>query len=226
MLSNRLKAIALMVPECQTVADIGCDHGKLALWLLKNGRAQYAICTDISAPSLEKARGLAVTMGLQHAVSLRVGSGFDVLKKGEADTAVIAGMGGVLMTSLLEQGKDRLPDTLVLACQRDADVLRGWLVRNGFVINDEDIVLENRHYYPVIRAVKGPSTLLTDAELEFGPVLLAKKPEMLKSFVAQRIKQTKRIRSTLTTTGAAKKDELLSGIEDRLRLYEEVLKCL
>ncbi len=226
MLSNRLIAIASMVPECQAVADIGCDHGKLALWLLKNGRAQYAICSDISAPSLEKARRLAMTMGLQHAVSLRVGSGFDVLKMGEADTAVIAGMGGVLMTSLLEQGKDRLPDTLVLACQRDADVLRGWLVRNGFVINDEEIVLENRHYYPIIRAVRGFSAPLTDAELEFGPVLLAKKPEMLKSFVAQRIKQTKRIRSTLTTTDAAKKDELLSGIEDRLRLYEEVLKCL
>ncbi len=226
MLSQRLNAVVQMVPQTDTVADIGCDHGKVAMWLLKNGRARFAVCGDISAPSLDKARRLAASMTLQNAVSLRVGSGFDVLGKGEADAAVIAGMGGELMTSLLEQGKDKLPDTLVLACHRDAGVVRGWLSQNGFVIDDEDLVLESRHYYPVIRAVRGQSRPLTEAEIEFGPVLLAKKPKALKSYVAQRIRQAQKVRGELVHTDAAKKEMLLRGIDARLQSYNEVLKCL
>lgn len=226
MLSERLQAVVRMVPQTQTVADIGCDHGKVAVWLLKNGRAKFVVCGDISAPSLEKARRLAASMGVQTAVSLRVGSGFDVLSRGEADAAVIAGMGGELMTSILEQGKEKLPDTLVLACQRDADVLRGWLSSNGFVIDDEDLVHEKGHYYPVIRAVRGQSRPLTAAETEFGPVLLAKKPRHIKNYVAQRIRQTEKIRRALLQTEAVKKETLLHDIDLRLQFYNEVYKCL
>ncbi len=226
LLSERLQAVVRMVPQINTVADIGCDHGKVAAWLLKNGRAKFAVCGDISAPSLEKARRLTASMGLQNAVSLRVGSGFDVLSRGEADAAVIAGMGGELMTSILEHGKEKLPDTLVLACHRDADVLRGWLSLNGFAIDDEDLVHEKGHYYPVIRAIRRQSRPLTPAETEFGPVLLAKKPRHIKNYVAQRIKQTEKIRGSLLHTEAVKKETLLRDIDARLQLYNEVNKCL
>jgi len=226
MLSFRLKAIVSMVPESETVADIGCDHGKVAVWLLKNGRAKYAVCGDLSGRSLDKARKLAQSKGLKDAISLREGSGFDVVDKGEAQTAVVAGMGGELIASILEKGKDKLPDTLVLSCNKGSGVMRKWLGENGFVVEDEDLVLENRHYYPVIRARRGNSKPLNDMELEFGPVLLEKKPKLLKYYVNHRIDQTKTIRAKLQKTKAARKDELLHEIDERLKAYDEVLKCL
>ncbi len=226
MLSFRLKAIVSLVPESETVADIGCDHGKVAVWLLKNDRAKYAVCGDISGRSLEKARKLVASKGLKEAVSLREGSGFDVVDKSEAQTAVVAGMGGELITSILEQGRDKLPDTLVLSCNKGSGVLRKWLSENGFSIEEEDLVLENRHYYPVIRAKRGESKALNELELEFGPVLLERKPKLLKYYVNHRIDLTKAIRAKLQKTKAARKEELLGEIDERLKTYAEVLKCL
>jgi tRNA (adenine22-N1)-methyltransferase len=226
MLTYRLKAIVTMVPESETVADIGCDHGKVAVWLLKNGRAKNAICGDLSGHSLDKARRLEISKGFQSAVSMREGSGFSVVEKGEADTAVVAGMGGELITSILQDGKDKLPDTLVLSCNKGSGVLRKWITENGFVIEAEDLVLENKHYYPVLRAVRGQSQPLSDLELEFGPVLLEQKPKLLKYYVDHRIDQTKAIRSKLVKTKATRKEELLLEIDERLQAYKEVMKCL
>ncbi len=226
ILSDRLRAVVSMVPACETVADIGCDHGKTAVWLLRNGRAKRAVCGDISAPSLEKAGRLAALEGLSGLVSLRVGSGFDVLEKGEAEAAVVAGMGGELMASILERGGDRLPAVLVLSCHRDAGVVRKWLAGNGFVIADEDMVLEKGHYYPVIRAEKGRSAPLTDMEREFGPVLLRKKPALLKSYVQKRIYQELSVRGRLEKSSAAQKDALLGELDARVKSYNEVLKWL
>jgi len=226
MLSFRLKGIVSMVPESETVADIGCDHGKVAVWLLKNGKANHAVCGDLSGRSLEKAKKLAQSKGLLGAVSLREGSGFDVLDAGEAQTAVVAGMGGELIASILEKGKAKLPQTLVLSCNKGSGVLRKWLMENGFAIEDEDLVLENRHYYPVIRAQRGESRMLNDMEMEFGPVLLEKKPKLLKHYVKHRIDQTKTIRAKLQKSKAARKEELLGEIDKRLEAYAGVLTCL
>ncbi len=226
MLSFRLKAIVSMVPESETVADIGCDHGKVAVWLLKNGRAKYAICGDLSGRSLDKARKLARSKGLCDAVSLREGSGFDVLEMGEAQTAVVAGMGGELIASILEKGKNKLPETLVLSCNKGSGLMRKWLSENGFAIEDEDLVLENRHYYPVIRARRGDSKPLNDMELEFGPVMLQKKTKLLKYYVNHRIDQTKTIRAKLQKTKAERKEKLIDEIDERLNAYAKVLKCL
>lgn len=226
VLSDRLKSVAAMVPECGTVADIGCDHGKVAVWLLENGRAKRAVCGDLSGRSLDKARRLAAAKGLQDAAAMREGSGFNVLGKGEAGCAVVAGMGGELIASLLGNGADRLPDTLVLSCNKGAGLVRKWLVENGYVIEAEDLVLENRHYYPVMRAVKGQSAPLSDLALEFGPVLLAQKPKLLKYYVEHRIDRMKSIRGKLMKTSAARKDELLREIEERLNACNEVKKCL
>ncbi|MEL7603831.1 MAG: class I SAM-dependent methyltransferase, partial [Bacillota bacterium] len=118
ILSGRLKEIIGMVPEAKTVADIGCDHGKVAVSLVKGGKAQRAVCGDISGKSLDKARKLVNASGLSASVVLREGSGLSVLTAGEADVAVIAGMGGELIVRLLDEGADKAPGTLVLSCNK------------------------------------------------------------------------------------------------------------
>jgi len=225
-LSGRLLAIAEMVPPVDTVADIGCDHGKLAVWLVKNGRARRAVCGDISAPSLEKARKKAEEEGLSDRISARVGSGLSVLAPGEADAAVIAGMGGELIASILEADIGKAPDVLVLSCHSMADVLRGWLADNGFFFEDEALVEEGRHFYPVMRVRRGESRALSLNEREFGPVLLRKKPEALRRLLDRRIRETQRIYAKLERAESPRKAELLSELNETLRRYEEVRKSL
>ncbi|MDD5016466.1 MAG: class I SAM-dependent methyltransferase [Eubacteriales bacterium] len=224
MLSNRLKTIVRMVPRAQTIADIGCDHGKVAVALVKNGRSQHVICGDISGKSLDKARKNA--KGFEESISLREGNGLEVLAAGEADAAVLAGMGGELISDILNANKDKAPDTLVLSCNTASGLLRQWICENGYRIADEELVFENRHFYPVILALKGQSEKLSDIALEFGPVLLEKKPKVLRYFIKRRIDKTKEIRQQIEKSDSSKKMELLNQIDERLEEYAGIEKCL
>ena len=215
-----------MVPEATRVADIGCDHGKVAVSLIKSGTAKSVICGDISGKSLEKARKLVQARGMTQSVSLREGNGLAVLDGKEADVAVIAGMGGELIVQILDAEKNKAPDTLVLSCNTASGLLRQWLGENGYRIEDEELVFENRHFYPVIRAEKGQSTALSELELEFGPVLLKKKPKTLKYFVKKRIDKTNDVRTKIAKSTSPKKADLMTEIDERLRKYKELEKCL
>jgi tRNA (adenine22-N1)-methyltransferase len=226
LLSKRLNAIVNMVPKSSVVADIGCDHGKIALALLESGTAENVICSDISAKSLSKAEKLAKAKGIGKNVMFRQGDGMSVLCTGEADTAVIAGMGGELITNILNNGQKSIPNTLVLSCNTASDLLRVWLCDNGFSIEDEQLVFEGRHYYPVILARRGISKPLGDIELEFGPVLLKNKPETLKSFVRRRIELTEGIRKKLDKANQANKEALIKEVDAQIRKYKEVERCL
>jgi tRNA (adenine22-N1)-methyltransferase len=196
------------------------------VWLVENGRARYVVCGDISAPSLDKARRLAAEEGLSERISARVGSGLSILAAGEADAAVIAGMGGELIVSILAADPDKTPDTLALSCHTSADVLRGWLAENGFNFEDENLVEENRHFYPIMRVGRGKGPELTAAEREFGPVLLRKKPDALRRLVEKRVRKAINIRGCLEQSDSPRKTELLSEIGETLMRYEEVLKNL
>jgi len=149
-----------------------------------------------------------------------------ILRKGEADTAVIAGMGGELIARILSSDKDRIPDTLVLSCNTAAGLLRAWLCDNGFAIVDEELIFEARHFYPVILAAKGHAVPLSKMEKEFGPILLKKKPKTLRHFVKRRIDLTKDIRKKLKKANKENKDALMGQIDDQLIMYKEVSKCL
>lgn len=224
--SERLSTIINMVPRTETVADIGCDHGKVAAALIKTGIAQKVICTDISGKSLDKARTLAVENNISNQVICREGDGFTVVGAGEANVAVIAGMGGELIASILESGFNSVPDTLVLSCNTAAEILRTWLSKNGYRIDDENMVYESRHYYPIIRAVKGKVDTLSDIQLELGPILLHKKDPTLKRFVQYRTKITKEIRAKIDKADAGDRQDLLSDIDHKLKEYKEVERCL
>ena len=155
MISYRLNAIINMVPEVGVAADIGADHGKVAADIIKKGKAGKVICSDLSGKSLKKACKLVNAKKLENHVMLREGDGLKVLEPGEADAAIIAGMGGELIADILKKGEDRVPDILVLSCNTASGLLRSWLDNNGFVIEDEELVFEGRHFYPVIRARRG-----------------------------------------------------------------------
>ncbi len=214
-----------MVPTVKTVADIGCDHGKIAVWLVENGVAQTAVCCDLSGPSLDKARRLAEAKGQKERILMREGSGFDVLEQGEVQAAVIAGMGGELIADILDEGGCKVPQYLILSSNKAPWAVRRKLCSMGFLIEDEQLVLERRKYYPVIRAKRGKARTLSDIELELGPVLLEKRPELLKKYVLDLIKQAQRIRDEIKKSKSPEM-HVLREMDRRQKNYSEVLKCL
>lgn len=152
-LSARLGLIASMVPQNAAVCDVGCDHGYLALSLLESGRARSVIAADLREKPLASARANAARFGLEQ-ISFRLCDGLSGVKPGEADTVIIAGMGGDVISGILSRCawiRDSAV-TLLLQAMTSAEVLRDYLAENGFRITAEPALFENRRVYSIISA--------------------------------------------------------------------------
>ena len=165
-LDARLRAVAALVPPCNSLCDIGSDHGKLPAYLLEKGVIKSAVVTDISEPSLNKARELFRAKGME--ATFLVTDGLKGVP--ETDVCVIAGMGGNEMKGIFERGY--LPERLVLQPMRDAAMLRQYLVENGRMLTVDRTVYCRGQFYSVIYAEVGDDTL-TRAEMLFGKTNLS-----------------------------------------------------
>ena len=178
---NRIDVLAGEVPVCDVLADVGCDHGNLAALCLKTGKAKRVILTDVSAPSLDKAKRLLadeIDDGRAVAVHCDGLSGVTEVP----DVAVIAGMGGREITGILQRAPF-LPQTLVLSPHKNAPELREYVVSKYQILRDY-VITDGGKYYDVIVCVRGEDHL-TEQEKQFGRTnLFSKSPVFL-----QRIRQ-------------------------------------
>ncbi len=185
-LSPRLKLIANMVSSGSRLADIGCDHGYLAIYLAKTNICQSCIAADINKMPLAAAAENIRLYGCEDKVSTRLSDGLKAFRPDEADTVVISGMGGRLICRILTDGAHALPGIkeLILEPQSDAAAVRKYLCENNYNITDEAFTSESGKYYPIIKAVPGKSPVrLSEAEYEFGPVLLKRKDPLLYEYL-------------------------------------------
>lgn len=152
-LDNRLHAALALLASAKSIADIGCDHGRLCVALAQQGAARV-VAVDISEPSLEKARRLVRLAGVEDRVSLRVGNGTDALHAGECEALCLMGMGGSLMVKLLEAAKTPLCGAhfVVLQPQSAQEDLRRYLYENNYHILNDCVVKEGRRLYQIIKA--------------------------------------------------------------------------
>lgn len=143
-MTGRLAVIRSLITPARVIADVGCDHGLIAKYCVESGICERVIASDISGACLNKAKS---ALSAYKNVTFRVCDGIDY----ECDEAVVAGMGGLLISSILEKAKS-LPKTVVLCPHRDADIVRRTLIRLRYSI-DSDIITEERDkLYFVIRA--------------------------------------------------------------------------
>ena len=154
-LSKRLRAVADLVPGGTVPADVGTDHAYIPIALVEEGKIPRALAMDINQGPLTRAEENIKAHGLEEKIETRLSDGLEKMKKGEADTVLIAGMGGLLTVRILSSKREVLGGaTLVLQPQSDLPSVRGWLTEEGYAITAEDLVLEDGKYYQMMRAQK------------------------------------------------------------------------
>ncbi len=161
------------VPAGSVVADVGCDHGYVSIYLAEKKKCR-CIAMDVRRGPLEIAEKNIKKFHLESMVECRLSDGLHNLMPGEVDTLVIGGMGGMLMSRILSEKPDVLQDVsnLVLQPQSDWKEVRRTVHKSGFYIKKEACVLDGGKFYLAIQAVRGEEIeLYNDAEYCFGRYL-------------------------------------------------------
>ena len=154
LLSKRLSAAAFAVREGSRVADVGCDHGKLAASLVISGRCALAYALDISEPSLNKATDLFCALGITERAKALLSDGLSALDGKMTDDVIIAGLGCDTILKIIEEAPWLMDGgkRLILAPHSRHTELRRSLYFKGFEIIEEHAVFEAGHCYTVITA--------------------------------------------------------------------------
>ncbi len=198
-LSKRLSCLAEMVTGGSRLADVGTDHGYVPLCLYRQGKIPAAIAMDINRGPLERAQEHIREAGVEAYIETRLSDGLAALQPGEADTVLIAGMGGNLTKRILTEGKEVLETVKELVLQPQSEIwkVRRWLRENGWKIVCENIVYDEGKYYPMFRAVRGCPESYYRIELLYGKSGLQLSPDVMAEFLRKRLEHARKIQEGL-----------------------------
>lgn len=216
-LSNRLLACCSFVHPGDRVADIGCDHGYLSIYLLQKGIAVSAIASDVAEGPLKSAMANAQKYGLQDHITFHLSDGLQNIPR-DFDCMVCAGMGADTMMSIIHHASSWLKNPkyrLILQCQSKRPELRQWLYDEGFRINRETLAKDGKFVYSIMEVIYDPWQPITPAETYITPQLLEDNHPLLPEYY-ERVKSG----IELTIFGLTR-----SG-DDRLPIYQNILSDL
>ncbi len=194
-LSERLYAVAGLVTEGASVADVGTDHGYIPIYLTEQQIASKVIALDVNGGPLERARMHIIGHGLKEKIDTRLSDGLSAVQPGEVDTMIAAGMGGGLIIKILEEGIEVVKTLKACVLQPQSEVwrVRKYLLDHHMDIIDEDMVEEDGKFYPMMRAVPGESPRYAECEYIFGKRLLEKRNPVLERFLHRELEIRERI---------------------------------
>ena len=230
-LSERLRALAKLVPAGSELADIGTDHAWVPSELLLTGRISHAIAMDIAE------------LGLSEQVSLRLSDGFAALEPGEADCVLIAGMGGELMQGILTRGlgANGKPGPAfregvkryLFSPHTEWEAFRDYLAAEGFRITDEHMLKEEGKYYLILVCENGDGEaayrealthgISVPASRRFGPKLLERRDPVLRSYIEERLRKEKEIAERLPQSERASVYAKREEVRENIALLTECL---
>lgn len=153
-LTQRLLAVARLVREDSSLADIGCDHGFLPVHLVLTGKIKSAVAADINEGPLASCRSLVNEYSLEEKIKCVLSDGLSNISENAVDDIAVCGMGGELIADILSKcpwakSKDK---HFIFNPMTHPEILRKYLCENGFEIGRDIIVKEGRHYYSVFEA--------------------------------------------------------------------------
>ena len=176
ILDARLGAVLALV-RAEVHADIGTDHARLPVALIRSGRARRCVAVDLNPGPLAQARRNVAGAGLAGRIEVRAGDGFAPLRPGEVDSASLCGMGAATIQGVLERAGAALPPRLVLQPNDSPEPLRVWAQARGYHLTAETLAA-GYWLYPVLALERagGPDPAYTGltpaAALRYGPLLL------------------------------------------------------
>ena len=178
-MNKRLLVLAQQVQDGIGLVDVGTDHGYLPVWLAKNGYHGELFASDINEGPLTAAKRTAAEAGVSDRIRFLLCDGLSLCPPEEVDTIVIAGMGGDMIVRILDAADWCMNPRyrMILQPMTKAEVLRYWLVNNGFSIHSE-LIVDDGGLYQIINAGFGGGTVLNDAELFVGKRSLCVTPEL------------------------------------------------
>ena len=215
-LSRRMRALEQLVSPCNVLADVGCDHGFLAICFVQTKRAERAIAMDVRPGPLERAREHVERYGCGDRIALRLSDGLEALNPGEADAILIAGMGGETIMGILERAPWTLGGArLVLQPQSKLDELCLWLHSRGYGIRDAAVAAEGRRLYIAMLCEAGSSDSLYSED-----ALFARGDPLLPDWVKARSQRIERALDGIlrSSSGQSEVEDAKATLE-RLRRY-------
>lgn len=220
-LSKRLQTIADFVKKNLVVADIGTDHAHIPIYLIENNIIDKAYACDINKGPLEKAKKNIENFGVSENIVLRLSNGLDKMSNKEADTIIIAGMGGELIIDILERGKSFFDkkNTFILSPHTKTDEVRDYLLRKGFEILKEDMCIDEGKFYTVMEVRYTENKLMySEAELLYGKFLIENKHPTLLEFLK---KEEEKYISILSNIGL--NEDRKKELRHRLDIIKETM---
>jgi len=167
MRSLRLATIASFIEDDDIVADIGCDHAYLSIYLAKNNLCKKIIATDINKNALNVAKNNIEKNKLTQKITTYLSDGLQSVTDYEIDTLAISGMGTNTILHILDHAKKFNLNKLIIQSNNELYKLRNKLPKYGFYLQNEKVIYEKKHFY-VIGVYKKNPTSLSLREKMFG----------------------------------------------------------
>lgn len=232
-LSRRLQIVAQAVTVGHRVADVGTDHGYVPIYLIKTGCCEKAIAMDVNKGPLERAREHILEEGLTEQIETRLSDGLAGLSPEEADTVVIAGMGGDLICRILGRAAEffQAGTELVLQPQSEWFKVRHLLHDNGYEITNEWFLKEDGKYYVVMKAgpvnenISRNLSYPEETDYLYGKILIERKNPVLFEYLKKERDKKKRIAAQLGEKADEPKRALrYKELSEEVEQIEKVIK--
>lgn len=230
-LTKRMQAVADLVSGGYKMADIGTDHAYIPIYLVGHKKNPMAVAMDIREGPLKSAGEHILESGLSDKIEIRLSDGFEKLTPGEADSAVIAGMGGGLVIKILSKN---LNVTLslkecILQPQSEIAKVRTFLLREGFLFIQEDMVCDEGKFYPMMK-VQPPADGLknkdiwTETEIQYGKYLLVRQHPVLKQYLEREKALKSKLLGDLKEQNSVRAGKRMNELKQELDNIEKGLK--
>lgn len=233
-LSKRMLMNVSMIPKGYSVADIGCDHGWVSIYLAINNIASNVIAMDVADGPLMMAKSHIEEAGLSGRITVKKSDGLKELEVDEegipeAQAVLIAGMGGHLAIRLLEQSIDKCLKLgcIVLQIQSDIEFVRKRTAELGFIIDDEEMVFDEGKYYTAMRIIPylaDEKVEYSEAELKYGPVLLRKRADIFLQYLEYKKTAYEKIISNINANSSqTDSEQRASDIAAEIKLINDCI---
>ena len=224
-LDNRLQAVADFVKAGRPAADIGTDHGYLALALIQSGKTPHAIAVDKNeGPYLAACRTIQGA-GMEQEIEVRLGDGLQPLLPGEATVLCMAGLGGQLLKEILLAKPEvtAKSEQLVLQPMNGTRELRQWLYEAGWHLADEALAEADGRIYEILSAEQGYQPMPEAVMLDIGPCLWANRPPLLQRHIKERLAQLQKAMAGMEESSQARSSQKYLEFKKRAMGLEEHL---